>query len=263
MILKDITKIKLENNISISKKFFLMFSSLGKLRPTFQIKFKDRVLAASILSATVKDKIGKELMLDSNNFVVLGIPRGGVLVADSVATTLGIKYFDIVIPRKLTDIDNKEQAIGAIMEDGTTYIDDMLISDLQLDSSYIEKEKQIQIEEIKRRRFLYRNNDLRQDYNVIDGRTVILIDDGVATGATLIVSARWIKKNYNPKKLIIATPVASKDSLNLLIKECDSIITVTSPKECFYSVEQYYKSFSQIEDSEVIEIMNKWKTNHP
>ncbi len=260
MLLNNTSKSEHENIIPIQEKFFSMFSSLRKLQPTFQIKFNDRILAASILSATVKDKIGKELGPESNNFMVLGIPRGGVLVADSVAAKLGIKYFDIIIPRKLTDIDNKEQAIGAIMEDGTLYIDDKLTWELQINSSQIENEKQIQIEEIKRRRRLYRKDDLGLNYDVMNGKTVILIDDGAATGATLLVSARWIKKNYNPRKLIIATPVASKDTQNLLINECEMVIAVTSPKDYFYTVGQFYQNFKPVEDSEVIEIMNKRKT---
>jgi predicted phosphoribosyltransferase len=85
----------------------------------FQFKFKDRVTAANILGESLKDKIKKQE--EQRTAVVLGIPRGGVVTADIVAKKLSTENFDIVIPRKLTDTDNKEQAIGAIMEDGTTY----------------------------------------------------------------------------------------------------------------------------------------------
>ncbi len=125
--------------------------------------------------------------------------------------------FDIVIPRKLTDPDNKEQAIGAIMEDGTTYLDKELISELSIPDDYIEKEKAYQIQEIKRRSSLFRKQGVDYyDSSKINGKVAILVDDGAATGATIIAAARWLKKNQNPKRLIIAIPVAPKDTLQRL-----------------------------------------------
>src|SRR5436309_4942305 len=125
-----------------------------KITNRFQFKFKDRDSAANILGESLKDKIRKQE--DQRNAVVLGIPRGGVVTADIVARKLSTDNFDIVIPRKLTDPDNKEQAIGAVMEDGTTYLNEELINDLQIPSEYLEKEKSYQIEEIRRRSSLYR-----------------------------------------------------------------------------------------------------------
>jgi predicted phosphoribosyltransferase len=127
----------------------------------FQFRFKDRVTAANILGESLKDKIKKQE--EQRTAVVLGIPRGGVVTADIVAKKLSTENFDIVIPRKLTDIDNKEQAIGAIMEDGTTYLDKQLIEELWIPADYIEKEKAYQIEEIKRRKSLFRKQGL--EYN--------------------------------------------------------------------------------------------------
>src|SRR5436309_9106557 len=126
-----------------------------KITNRFQFKFKDRDSAANILGESLKDKIRKQE--DQRNAVVLGIPRGGVVTADIVAKKLSTDNFDIVIPRKLTDPDNKEQAIGAIMEDGTTYLDRELISELSISDDYIEKEKAYQIQEIKRRSSLFSN----------------------------------------------------------------------------------------------------------
>src|SRR6476661_8425799 len=124
-----------------------------KITNKFQFKFKDRVTAANILGESLKDKIKKQE--EQKSAVVLGIPRGGVVTADIVAKKLSTDNFDIVIPRKLTDPDNKEQAIGAIMEDGTTYLDKELISMLQITPEYLEKEKAEQIQEIRRRNALY------------------------------------------------------------------------------------------------------------
>ena len=131
---------------------------LEKITNRFQFKFKDRVTAPNILGESLKDKIKKQE--EQKSAVVLGIPRGGVVTADIVAKKLSTDNFDIVIPRKITDPDNKEQSIGAIMEDGTTYLDKELISELSIPDDYIEKEKAYQIQEIKRRISLFRKQGL-------------------------------------------------------------------------------------------------------
>ena len=228
----------------------------------FQFKFKDRVAAADVLGESLKDRVKK--VEEQKTAVVLGIPRGGVITADIVAKKFSTLFFDIIVPRKLTDPDNKEQAIGAIMEDGTTYIDQQLINDLQISLEYLEKEKLEQIQEIKRRTALYRNNEpTRKGFSssssssFLKDKTVILVDDGAATGATIIAAARWIRKLENkPKRLIIAIPVAPKSTVNLLRKECNTEIEVViSPSSTFHSVEQYHQNFQQIPDEQVIKIM--------
>ncbi|HET7345468.1 MAG TPA: phosphoribosyltransferase family protein [Nitrososphaeraceae archaeon] len=225
----------------------------------FQFKFKDRVAAADILGESLKDRVKKEE--EQKTAVVLGIPRGGVITADIVAKKLSTLFFDIIIPRKLTDPDNKEQAIGAIMEDGTAYIEQQLINDLQISTEYLEKEKLEQIQEIKRRSALYLNNGLtRKDFSsssFLKDKTVILVDDGAATGATIIAAAKWIKKlESKPKRLIIAIPVAPKSTVNLVRKECNAEVEVViSPSSSFHSVEQYHQNFQPIPDEQVIKIM--------
>jgi predicted phosphoribosyltransferase len=135
---------------------------------------------------------------ERNNVVVLGIPRGGVVVGDTIARKLKTPNFDIVIPRRLANPDNKENSFGAIMEDGiTTFIDKWTVNILSISDEYIEQEKKIQMQEIKRRAFLYRNSEKLMEYsNKINdsNKTVILVDDGAASGSTLIVTAKWIKK---------------------------------------------------------------------
>ncbi len=153
-----------------------------------------------------------------------------------------------LIPRKLTDIDNKEHA-GAIMEDGTAHIDEEIVKLLSLHHEYIEKEKAYQIQEMRRR-----NSSL--NYNFKD-KTVILVDDRAAAGATLIVAARWIRNQpRKPKRLIIALPVANKETATLLEQECDRLEIITKPSTGFRSVGQYYQDFGQISDEQVIQIMN-------
>ncbi|MFL6357175.1 MAG: hypothetical protein ACJ71C_11545, partial [Nitrososphaeraceae archaeon] len=137
----------------------MIFDSLSS---KFQFKFKDRVAAANILGESLRDRIkNKE---EQKAAIVLGIPRAGVITADIIAKRLSTSFFDIVIPRKLTHPNNKELAVGGIMEDGTLYINEQLINDFQISSEYLEKEKLEQIKEIKRRTALYRN-ETRKDFS--------------------------------------------------------------------------------------------------
>jgi predicted phosphoribosyltransferase len=235
-----------------------MFDSI---KNKFQFRFKDRIYAANILAAALQDFLGKDKER-SENMTVLGIPRGGVIVADMVATKLKASNFDIVIPRKLRIPHNEEAAFGAIMGDGTVYVDDRIVRDLDISEEYMEKEKEFQLQEIKRRSALYRNKEefLEQSKQnkVINGRTIILVDDGAASGATVIAVARSIKKALNQNnKLIIGLPVAPKETVALLQKEADHVEVITAPSLHFNSVGQYYRSFESVSDEKVIEIMKK------
>lgn len=233
-----------------------MFEAISR---KFQLKFKDRAAAGSILAEILKDKLKKE---NSEQYVVvLGIPRGGVVTADSVARKLSKTAFesvgfDIIIPRRLTDRDNKEQTIGAIMEDGTTYLDEEQISTLEITSEYLEKEKAEQIQEIRRSNSLYSIYRINQ-YEHLEYKTVFLVDDGAATGATLIAAARWLRMKHNPKRLIIAVPVAPNETMKLLEHESDAVEVVMCPSSIFRSVEQFYDNFEQVPDDRVLEILRR------
>ena len=234
-----------------------MFDSV---KNKFQLRFKNREFAAKILAGALEDSL-KRLKIDKKNdsLLILGIPRGGVVVADIIASKLPYNCeFDIIIPRKLTAPYNQEIAIGAIIEedDGeTVYLDDELIKDLEIDKEYIEKEKKRQLEEIKRRKALYRNPK-EKVYDIQD-KIMILVDDGAATGETIIAAALWIRKQ-NPKKLVIAIPVTSKDTSEMLKQECDLVVTGTTPSSSvFKTVGQYYQEFKPVEDQEVIKICNR------
>ena len=232
------------------------FLILGSIGLKFQFKFKNRVAAAAILGECIKDRIkNKE---EQKTAVVLGIPRGGIITADVIAKKLPTLFYDIIIPRKLRDPDNKEQAIGAIMEDGTMYINHNFTNDLHISLEYLEKEKLEQIQEIKRRTALYRKEPRKDFSSFLKDRTVILVDDGAATGATLIAAAKWIKQlECKPQRLMIGIPVAPKKIVNLLKKECEAEVEVViSPSSStFHSVEQYYQNFQPIPDEQVIRIM--------
>ena len=229
----------------------MIFDSTGS---RFHLRFKDRTNAGNILAAALNDKIKKD---ERPYSIVLGIPRGGVVVADIVANKLSC-HFDIVIPRKLGAPHNEEVAIGAVMEDGTTYLNEEIVRILEVSKEYIEQEKAKQIQEIKRRTLLYRGS---RSYELSNIKNIVLVDDGAATGATVIAAARWIRRSNNNtlnQKVIIAVPVAPKDTLKLLKKEgeADHVEVIITPSTySFRSVGQYYQSFEQVEDEQVMRIM--------
>lgn len=211
------------------------------------MKFRDRIDAAEILAERLT-KSFNNLKISRQEAVILGIPRGGVIIADIVARKLSTG-FDIVIGRKLGAPENKELAIGAVMEDGTSYINRYLVDALLVTQEYIEKEKLEQQNEIKRRKTLYRKTS---DYE-IEKRVVTLVDDGIATGATIIAAARWIRKQ-RPKLLVLAVPVAPSQTVDILRQEADIIEVVFAPSN-FNTVGEFYANFSPVADENVIEIM--------
>ena len=126
---------------------------------------------------------------------------------------------------------------------------------LQITSEYLEKEKAEQIQEIRRRNVLYSSKTSINQYDHLKDKAVILVDDGAATGATLIVLPRWLRMKHAPKSLIIAVPVAPKDTVKLLKQESDAVEVVISPSSTFRSVEQFYHDFEQVADDRVMEIL--------
>lgn len=213
------------------------------------MKFRDRIDAAEILAERLTESFNN-LKINRQEAVILGIPRGGVIIADIVARKLSTG-FDIVIGRKLGAPENKELAIGAVMEDGTSYINRYLVDALLITQEYIEKEKLEQQNEIKRRKTLYRKTS---DYE-IEKRVVTLVDDGIATGATIIAAARWIRKQ-RPKLLLLAVPVAPSQTVHLLRQEADFTEVVATPDN-FNAVGEFYSNFDPVADENVIEVMKK------
>jgi len=214
-------------------------------------KFKDREHAAELLISKLNNEIKDEIAKD---VVVIGIPRGGVILAYTIYKNRSANYFDIVIPRKLGAPNNKELGIGAIMDKDTVYLNEYVVKALRVSQDYIETEKESQIQEISRRSLLYRP---KQNEHNIKNKTIILVDDGAATGATLVVSARWIRK-MNPKRIIIAIPVAPNETVELLKNEVDQVVTILIPPTSnFTSVAQFYDNFEEITDDKVVKIMKE------
>jgi putative phosphoribosyl transferase len=213
----------------------------------FQMKFKDRFAAGEILSST----LGK-YKNDQDGVTVIGIARGGVVVADRIAEKLNAD-FDVIVPRKLRSPLNSENAFGSIMQDGSVYLDaSTLQTQNDISNEYIGMEKLEQKKEMERRLTIYR--PYSGEYKIRD-RTVILVDDGIATGATMIAAARWIRKQ-EPKLLIIAAPVTPRQVVERLREEADRIEVIRIPSE-FRAVEQFYQEFDVVSDDQIIQTVRR------
>jgi len=224
----------------------------------FQLKIKDRESAGNILGETLKEIVKKE---DRNNTLVLGIPRGGLIIAEIIARKLACGL-ELIIVKRLRSPHNEELAIGAVTEDGTTFMNQLIIEKLKISQEYIEKEISYQLQEIKRLKQLYQHkNKSYLESNVIDfkNKTIVIVDDGAATGSTIIAAIRSVRKNMNPKRLIIALSVLPKGTIKILNNEdIDQMEVITSPQNGkFVSIEQYYQNFDQITDRQVIEVIRR------
>ena len=206
--------------------------------------FSDRIDAGK--------QLGKKLeFLKKQNPLILAIPRGGIVIADAIASFLGCKL-DIIVSRKIGAPHNQELAIGAVLHDGSYFPNNEVVKMLQVTQNYINLEKSIQMKEIERRLINYRGS---MQYN-LENKIIVIVDDGIATGATILVAALWVKKQ-KPKKVIIAVPVGSKDSIQKLRKIADKVVVLHSP-DFFSAVGEFYKDFEQVEDESVLGIMRKY-----
>jgi predicted phosphoribosyltransferase len=184
--------------------------------------------------------------------LVLAIPRGGVATGAVLARELGAEL-DVVLSRKLPAPHQPELAIGAVGEDGEVYLNHAIKTATGVDQAYIEQERLRQIGEIRRRQTLFR---AARPQARIAGRSVILTDDGIATGSTMIAALHVIN-GKEPQETIVAVPVASPDRLEIIRKLCDRLFCLLSPPD-FYAIGQFYISFDQVEDEEVLRILREF-----
>ena len=205
--------------------------------------FNDRTDAAQ--------KLAKKLeWIKNENPIILAIPRGGVVTGDVIAKTLGLSL-DVIVSRKVGAPYNPELAIGAVAHDGSFFPNSELINALGIPKNYLDEKIAEQMEEIKHRLVKFRG---RTDYD-LKNKTVVLVDDGIATGATVFVTLEWLKEQ-KPKRVIVAIPVGPRDTIERLSKMAE--VVVLDAPEVFGAVGEFYKSFDQVEDYEVAEIMSSY-----
>jgi predicted phosphoribosyltransferase len=204
--------------------------------------FEDREDAGKKLAAALK-KI--------KNAVVFGIPRGGVVTAFYVSKELRAPL-DVIVARKLGAPHEPELAIGAVAPDGSIYLDEDLVKQMEVSEGYIDSQVRIQLEEIKRRTKIFRNSI---DPPQVKGKVAIVVDDGIATGYTMLAAIYYLRK-LKPKKIIVAVPVSSPESLRMIEEKADSVICLEE-HEPFYAIGMYYENFEQVSDEKVVSLLRK------
>ena len=180
-----------------------------------------------------------------NDVVILALPRGGVPVAAEVAKALG-RPFDLLLVRKLGIPGCAETAMGAIASNGVCVMHDDLIRQLDLTRTEVNEVKRRETAELARRERLYRGGKPPVE---VTGKTVIVIDDGIATGATM-QAAILLLRRQGARRIVVATPVAPPDTARKLAREVDEMIVVAEPEE-FSAVGEWYRNFGQTSDDEV------------
>jgi putative phosphoribosyl transferase len=190
---------------------------------------------------------------ENKDVVILGLPRGGVVLAAEIANDLNVPL-DIIVSRKIGAPQNPELAIGSLTQEGNTILNEELVATLNIPQSYIDQKVQEEIHEIHRRLKLYRNGKNELD---LKGKIAILVDDGIATGSTMFAAIKSTKAK-DAKKIIVAVPVASLETIKKIEHEVDEVICLYTP-ENFMSIGSFYEFFDQVDDAKVIELMKKNK----
>lgn len=180
------------------------------------------------------------------NTIVLGVPRGGVPVADSVARQLNLPL-DVILSKKIGHPSNKEFAIGAVTEN-LIFVE----HGIDIDEAYIQSEARRIREQLASRNQLFRKNKPPLDFK---NKTIILVDDGIATGNTLLILVQMMRK-AGVSKIVIASPVVPADRVNVIANSCDQFIYLQAP-DYFEGVGAFYDDFTQVEDQEVVRILEK------
>lgn len=208
-------------------------------------RFVDRESAGRALAQKLQHYKG------TPDLLIIGLPRGGVVVAFQVALALQAQL-DAFIVRKLGAPYQPELAMGAVAEGGMLLLNDAVVNYLSVSKEFIEETAREQMVEVERRQKLYRGDRAMAK---IAGRTVIVVDDGLATGATMKVAVRALKRK-EPSKLVIAVPLGAASTCSELKNEADELICLMTP-EPFFAVGSWYENFEQTTDQQVRELLQK------
>ncbi len=207
-----------------------------------RLPFRDRDEAGGALGEELAQRgVGE-------NAIVLGLARGGVIVAAAVAKRLQAKL-DVLVIRKLGVPEKPELAMGAIAH-GTQVLDRQIVDDFGVSREQIEREIANETRELQRRELAYRGGKGEPE---LQGRLVILVDDGMATGASMLVAVRHVR-SCQAQQIIAAVPVASHEAVRTVSNAADECISLAIPN-AFYAVGQWYEDFGQVEDEEVCEML--------
>jgi predicted phosphoribosyltransferase len=204
--------------------------------------FKDRQDAGKKLAEALKK------YKNASETIILALPRGGVVVGFEIAKALNLPL-DIMVSRKIGAPGNPEYAIGAITETGDAILNENEIK--YIDKEWLKEEIKKEKKEAQRRFMIYRAGSSLQ----IKNTTVILVDDGLATGYTMRAAITSIR-NRKPAKIIVAIPHGAKDSIEIIRNKADEVVVLYKPI-IYWAVGNYYKEFSQTSDEEVIKLLSK------
>ncbi|ABA24567.1 Phosphoribosyltransferase [Trichormus variabilis ATCC 29413] len=220
--------------------------------------FKDRTVAGQVLAKKLADYANR------SNVLVLALPRGGVPVGFEVARALNAPL-DVLVVRKLGVPDNEELAMGALAKlpgtgfasGGVRILNQSIVNDIQISDEVIARVAVQEERELERRESMYRGD---RPFPNLQGQTVILVDDGLATGATMWAAIIAVRQQQ-PKEIVIAVPVAAPETCDEMQNKVEKIVCANTPSP-FYSVGMWYEKFPQTTDDEVRELLNKANNNH-
>ena len=213
--------------------------------------FPDRIAAGRMLGARLAQFANEKPLL------VLALPRGGVPVAFEVAMALHAPL-DVFLVRKLGFPGQEELAIGAIASGGVRLLNAAIIRSLHLPPEQVEAVTQQETKELERREHLYRGDRAAPE---IQGHTLIIVDDGIATGSSMRVAITALRQK-NPRKIIVAIPVAPFATCKRLQREADAVVCLSTPSD-FYAVGEWYRDFSQVSDATVRELLDRAPNPRP
>ena len=206
--------------------------------------FENRLAAGERLGERLAER-------DFEADVVLGIPRGGLPVARPVADALGVPL-DVVVASKIGAPGNPELALGAVAADGSAWLNDTLIDRLGVDEEYLDRERDREATAASEKGARYRGAGVIPDF---EGSVVILVDDGLATGATAVACLRQLQE-AGAEHVVFAAPVGSQSALSRTERDADEVVCLDTPAN-FGAVGQFYRSFDQVPDEEALRYLDR------